>query len=131
MTSQPRPGSSFLFMLVCLLLPGVLINSLRKQLHQFDKVTQRSHPPGCDVDVTQYTASLLECDNCSTLFGVLLNKLLYCMFPDPFLPRVAVRVGKGSGYARLLRALGTLKRQFLPRQISFPDSFSSLIKSSQ
>ncbi len=23
------------------------------------------------------------------------------MFPDPFLPRVAVRVGKGSGYARL------------------------------
>ncbi len=24
------------------------------------------------------------------------------MFPDPFLPRVAVRVGKGSGYSRLL-----------------------------
>ncbi len=23
------------------------------------------------------------------------------MLPDPFLPRVAVRVGKGSGYARL------------------------------
>ncbi len=23
------------------------------------------------------------------------------MFPDPFLPRVAVTVGKGSGYARL------------------------------
>ncbi len=23
------------------------------------------------------------------------------MFPDPFLPRVAVKVGKGSGYARL------------------------------
>ncbi len=34
-------------------------------------------------------------------FGVLLNKSLYCMFPDPFLPRVAVKVGKGSGYARL------------------------------
>ncbi len=33
-------------------------------------------------------------------FGVLLNKS-YCMFPDPFLPRVAVTVGKGSGYARL------------------------------
>ncbi len=32
---------------------------------------------------------------------MLLNKSLYCMFPDPFLPRVAVRVGKGSGYARL------------------------------
>ncbi len=78
----------------------MLINSLRKQLHQFDEVTQRSHPPSCDVDVTQYTASLLECD-LSTLFGVLLNKSLYCMFPDPFLPRVAVRVGKGSGYARL------------------------------
>ncbi len=24
------------------------------------------------------------------------------MFPDPFLPRVAVTVGKGSGYARLV-----------------------------
>ncbi len=23
------------------------------------------------------------------------------MFPDPFLPRIAVTVGKGSGYARL------------------------------
>ncbi len=34
-------------------------------------------------------------------FGVPLNKSLYCMFPDPFLPRVAVMVGKGSGYARL------------------------------
>ncbi len=32
---------------------------------------------------------------------MLLNKSLYCMFPDPFLPRVAVTVGKGSGYARL------------------------------
>ncbi len=32
---------------------------------------------------------------------MLLNKSLYCMFPDPFLPRVVVKVGKGSGYARL------------------------------
>ncbi len=76
-------------------LPGVLINSLRKQLYQFNVVTQHFHPPGCDVDVTQYTASLLECDSWSTLFGVLLNKSLYCMFPDPFLLHVAVTVGKG------------------------------------
>ncbi len=27
---------------------------------------------------------------------------LNCMFPDPFLLRVAVTVGKGSGYAKLL-----------------------------
>ncbi len=47
-------------------------------------------------------------DNWSTLFGVLLNKSLYCMFPDPFLPRVAVTVGKGSGYARLSSAMDTL-----------------------
>ncbi len=32
---------------------------------------------------------------------MLLNKSLYSMFSDPFLPRVAVTVGKGSGYARL------------------------------
>ncbi len=73
MTSRPHPGG-------------------RSPIH-----AQRSHPPGCDVDVTQYTASLLECDNWSTLFGVLLNMLLYCMFLDPFLPRIAVTVGKGSG----------------------------------
>ncbi len=30
------------------------------------------------------------------------------MFPDPFLPRVAVTVGKGSGYARL--GMGRLQR---------------------
>ncbi len=46
------------------------------------------------------------CDNWSTIFGVLLNKSLYCMFPDPFLPRVAVTVGKGSGYVRLLLITG-------------------------
>ena len=40
----------------------------------------------------------LECDNWSTLFGVLLNKSLYCIFPDPFLPRVVVTVSKVSGY---------------------------------
>ncbi len=34
-------------------------------------------------------------------FWVLLNKSLYCMFPDSFLPRVAVRVGEGPRYARL------------------------------
>ncbi len=28
------------------------------------------------------------------------------MFPDPFLSRVAVRVGKGSGYARLVGPVG-------------------------
>ncbi len=27
-----------------------------------------------------------------------MNKSLYCMFLDPFLPRVAVTVGKGSGF---------------------------------
>ncbi len=34
----------------------------------------------------------LECVNWSTLFGVLLNKSLYCMFPDPFLSHIAVMV---------------------------------------
>ncbi len=32
------------------------------------------------------------------------EQVVYCMFPDPFLPRVAVTVGKGSGYARLASA---------------------------
>ncbi len=30
------------------------------------------------------------------------NKSLMLVTPDPFLPRVAVMVGKGSGYARLI-----------------------------
>ncbi len=88
-------------MLVHLSIARSAYKSPTKQLHQFNEVVQCSHPPRCDVDVTQYTASLLECDNWSTFFGVLLNKLLYCVFPDPFLPRVAVTVSKESGYARL------------------------------
>ncbi len=94
--------AGLLFMLIRSLLARSAYKSPQKtQLHQFYEVAQCSHPPGYDVDITRYTASLLECDNRSIIFGVLLNKSLHCMFPDPFLPRVVVTVSKGSGYARL------------------------------
>ncbi len=34
------------------------------------------------------------------------------MFPDPFLPRVAVTVGKGSGYARLHKTSDVLEHKW-------------------
>ncbi len=66
------------------------------RLRQTNKRTSMNRrAPGRDV----IGYRKLECDNwMEHPFGVLLNKSLYCMFPDPFLPRVAV---KGSGYARL------------------------------
>ncbi len=37
---------------------------------------------------------------------MLLNKSLYCMFPDPFLPRVAVTAVKGLATQHMVGRIG-------------------------
>ncbi len=123
MTSQPRWVACLLIMLVRLLLARSAyksptknnFTSLMKLSNVFTlpdvMLTSHSIPQACWNVIIEHT-----------FFGVLLNKSLYCMFPDPFLPRVAVTVGKGSGYARL-----PTTRLFLPT----PPTYNGKVKGRQ
>ncbi len=93
--------AGLLFMLVRLLLARSAYKSPTKNNFQFNEVEQRSHPPRCDVDVTQYTASLLECDNWAPFLRCWTSRCIVCSQTLSFPAGVAVTVGKGSGYARL------------------------------